>query len=296
MDKFYYKLYGLNIESEIECPELIKSKKSNDDIKIIFGKVPDSVFELMNQGCNGYCTQKIMWFNICNVAIYYVYEGKQIIIQTYDDACDYKVKAFLLGTALGMLLIQRNIIAIHGGTVLVGNKAITIVGDSGAGKSTLVSALRIKGYPFMADDVSTLYHNMVNFSYPIQKLCKDTMINFGYDLNKYEMISIEREKYIIPIDKNFVDKSCELKAIFQISKSSGNTVEIEEVNGYNKFKILMDNIYRVEILNIIGVNHDYFEKCMNLIKKIHVYKIKRPENEFSVDEQINLIENAVSAI
>ena len=167
MSKFYYKLYGLNIESEVECKELIKSEKSYDDIKIYFGKAPEDVYALIKQGYIGHSTEKIMWLYVKDVAIYYVFDGKNIIIDKQQENVDmYNIKAYLLGTALGMILIQRNLIAIHGGTILVDNKAITIVGDSGVGKSTLTSALRIKGYPFMADDVSVLSGNKINFSYP----------------------------------------------------------------------------------------------------------------------------------
>lgn len=35
------------------------------------------------------------------------------------------------------MLIQRNIVAIHGGSVLIDDKAIICTGDTGAGKSTL---------------------------------------------------------------------------------------------------------------------------------------------------------------
>lgn len=296
MEKYYYKLYGINIESQIELKELIKSNKSENDVKISYGNVPNDVIVLMEQGCRGYCTEKIMWFEVENVAVYYVSNGNNIIVQAYKNCSIYDIKTYLLGTALGMLMIQRNSVAIHGGTIVVDNKAITIVGDTGAGKSTLTSGLRIKGYPFMADDVSVLSESMVNFSYPQQKLCKDAMKSFGYDLNDYTMIDDDREKYVVPVKDNFIMKPMKLSAIFEVSISDDIDVSIEEIKGSEKLKILMKNIYRVEILNIVGFNQQYFKACVNLMNNIHLYKIKRPKNQFSINRQIEAIENTMKAI
>lgn len=298
MSKFYYKLYGLNIESEVECKELIKSEKSDDDIKVYFGKAPDEVYDLIKQGCIGYSTENIMWMYVKDIAIYYVFDGKNIIIEKQQNNVDVKdIKAYLLGTALGMILIQRNIIAIHGGTILVDNKAITIVGDCGAGKSTLSSALRIKGYPFMADDVSVLTGNKVNFSYPQQKLCKDAMKKLGYNLKNYNMIDDDREKYAIPVKDNFVMNLKELKAIFEISITDENEdVSCEEVIGSEKLNIFMKNIYRIEIAKTAGIKPIYFRKCLDIVNSIHLYRIKRPDRKFSVSKQIEMVEEVVKSI
>ena len=298
MSKFYYKLYGLNIESEVECNELIKSEKSNDDIKISFGKVPENIKKLIKKDWFGYTTDKIMWLYIEDVAIYYIFNGTNIIIEKQQDNVDmYDIKAYLLGTALGIILIQRNSIAIHGGTILIDNKAITIVGDSGAGKSTLTSALRIKGYPFMADDVSVLSDNKVNFSYPQQKLCRDAMKKLGYDIKNYNMIDDDREKFAIPVKDNFIMELNKLNAIFEIAVTDSNEeVSFEEIKGSEKLNVFLKNVYRIEVAKIVGINPIYFKKCLDIVSDINMYRIKRPDGKFSVSNQIELIENIVKNI
>lgn len=296
MAVFYYKLYGINIESQIELKYLVKGEKSNDDVKIRYGEPPKEVYDLMAKGCNGYCTTSVMWFNIKNVAIYYVCDGKNVIVKPYDDADKENIRAYLLGTALGMILLQRNIVAIHGATILVNDKAITIVGDTGAGKSTLSSALRLKGYPFMADDVSALEGKYVNYSYPLQKLCKDAMYKFDYDVNSFKHINDDRDKYIIPVENKFIMEKNELKAIFQLSVDDVDDVKVEELTGSKKLEILMKNIYRVEILEIIGINNEYFRKCLSVASNIHLYKIIRPKGKFSIDRQIEVIEEIMESV
>ena len=70
-------------------------------------------------------------------------------------------------------MIQRDIVAIHGGTIVIDNKAIILTGNRGAGKSTLTTGLRLKGYPFISDDVAAIEIKdsipMVKHGFPYQK-------------------------------------------------------------------------------------------------------------------------------
>lgn len=51
----------------------------------------------------------------------------------------------------------------------------------------------------------------------------------------------------------------------------------------------MKNIYGNEIFFNIGIEKEYFKKVVELAKNIEVYKIFRPRNKFSVDDQMKLI-------
>jgi hypothetical protein len=293
-EKFYYIVYGLKIESEIQLPELLEVKEGTGEVFISIGVLPK---EVTNSIANGYkysFEKKVMWFHIDKIATYYVYDGKHIIVQPITDMGVYDLKAYLLGTALGMILIQRNIIAIHGGTVLINDKAVTIVGDTGAGKSTLTSGLRLKGYPFMADDISTIsYERNVNPGYPQQKLCKDTMIKLGYEISNYKMIDDDREKYVIPIKRGFVSKPIQLGAICEVALGNDDDVKIQEIMGKDKLVSLMNNVYRIEILKSVGISPNYFSKCLEIVKSIPFYRISRPKDKFTVNQQISAIEDTL---
>ena len=65
------------------------------------------------------------------------------------------MKIYVMCSCLGFIMLQRNMVAIHGGGVIeMDNKAVIFTGDRGAGKSTLTTALRRKGYKFISDDVA----------------------------------------------------------------------------------------------------------------------------------------------
>ena len=156
---YSYNVYGLNVQSEIEFPELLSSNCKEykyTDVNISYGRLSKEIAEEIEMGKLCSLNKETMWFYINDVAKYYIHSGNIIIVEPFNNADNHDVKAFLLGSAFGMLLIQKNIVAIHGGTIVVDGQAIIITGEQGAGKSTLTSALREKGYFFMADDVSVI--------------------------------------------------------------------------------------------------------------------------------------------
>lgn len=297
IDKFVYRLYGLNVISDIEIPQLIQinvNDKGNIDVVIRVGKMPEKISKYRNKGRKNKYRHNRMWINIDDVAQYYLYKGREIIIEPYDESDINDIRVFLLGTIFGGLLIQRQILAIHGGAVDIDGNGVIITGDSGAGKSTLTSAFVDLGYKMITDDVAVIRSSdkneiFIDPAYPQRKLCKDAIYNFGYELNKFNKAYGQRDKFFIRIPDKFSYKPVKLKAIFEICISDNDKVEIEEINGFEKIDIIRKNIYRIEILNKVGMKERYFNMLLNLSKDIETYRIKRPLNMFTVKEQIDEI-------
>ena len=274
-----YEVYGLTIETNIDFKELRKAKeKSKADILVQKGQVSDEIKKRVNEGCSFEFNDKLVWYSLKNVGIFSVENGIKITIDAYEGANEEDIRIYTLGTAMGVLLTQRGQIAIHGGTVTVGNKGITVLGDMGAGKSTLLAALRLDGSKFISDDVS-----VVNF---------DSKKN-PIDLNKYKIIDESREKYALPLEDNFSDEAMPLSMLCKIEVANVKEVKIRKVVGKESLDILLNNIYRKEIFNYLKMKSEYFKQCLDILKKVPVYVLTRPEGQFSVDQQIDLIKNIV---
>lgn len=301
---YNYKVYGKNVTSEIVLPELLTNdckEQGDTDVTISYGSMPKEIYAGVQEGRWFNYEKNKMWFSIKNVAKYYIFDGNTIIVDPCNNADSHEVKTFLLGSAFGMLLIQRQIIAIHGSTIVINGQAVTITGEQGAGKSTLSSALRDKGYSFMADDVSVTGKGdskatIVYPGYPQQKLCRNAMEEMGYDIEAYKRIDEGRDKYAIPVYNNFINEPVKLGAVFEIAVTDCPNVEIEEIIGIEKLKAFLKNIYRVEVTQFSGMSSQYFKNCIDISKEVPLYKIKRPKNKFSVEEQINVIENTMKKI
>lgn len=296
---YYYKIYGLILKSPFKFSELVEIEKNINkdvDVTIQISIIDKRITSNLEKGIDHSFEENDSWFSVKETAIYHVKNGNEIIVEPKCTDIN-KIKCFILGSAFGIILIQRKIVAIHGGTILINNKGIIITGKMGAGKSTLTSGLRLKGYKFLADDVSVITKEsnsiFVNPAYPQQKLCKDAAIKFGLNIKDLLLLDEDREKYAIPSRDKFHLNKSKLNCIFEIlvnDNEINKSVVVEEVMGVEKLNRIIDNIYRVEIAKKIGIKGKYFVNILDIAKDIKYFKILRPKGVFSINEQINLIE------
>lgn len=292
-----YYVYGLNIKSEIEIEEFIKLDNINDQdvVYISYGKMSDEIKEEIKQGKSVSLVNNKIWFHINDIATYCVTNGNKIEVELCDNADIQIVKIYVMCSCLGFIMLQRNMIAIHGGVIEMDHKAIIFTGDRGAGKSTLTTALREKGYKFISDDVAGIKIDKVPYvmpGFPYQKLCESAMDNFGYDKESYTSFMSDKEvKYIVPAFEEFVSDGRELVGIVKLTVGDVDKVVIEELKGSEKINNIIENIYRGEYIKHLGkMNPIYFKKCIDIAKNIKFYVITRPKDKFTVDDQIKLIE------
>ena len=294
--KYYYRVYGVNIESKIEVPEFeVIDSNSDIDVKLSFGVVNEEIIDLITQGHRAKYEKQDMWFYIEDVAIFHIYNGDTVTIEPMGDKNNKMIKLYIMGSVMGMILLQRNMVAIHGGGIVIDGKGCIFTGQKGAGKSTITTALRNKGYKFIADDVCSINigeTNTIHHGFGYQKLCEDAMEKLGYNLNEFEPFrgDLNVNKYIVPAFDEFTKEEVPLEAVFELAVGDVDEVKIEEILGANKMNKLIENIFRVEMLRYSGgIDPIYFKKCLDIAKEIKMYKITRPKDIFTVEEQINLI-------
>lgn len=302
MRKYYYRVYGIEIESEIEIEEFLEVdyiKNKYNSVSILYGKIDKSVITELKKGKFVSPSENEIYLYIEGVATYYISNGNKVIVDVYKNADRKMVNIYLLGSILGILMLQRKQIAIHGAVISKNNKAFIVTGDRGAGKSTLTTALRLKKYNFLSDDVASINYtdkSLINHGFPYQKLCEDAMEKLGYDKSKYKsFIADDKIKYLVPVKERFITSKSELTSMFEIVVGYENdNIMIEEIKGHDKLQKIFQNIYRKEYINACGgMDNEYFKQCVLIAKNIKFYKITRPYGKFTIDEQIELIEKLI---
>ena len=288
INKYKYSAYGLTISSEIPLPELLAGEGAVD-VEVCRGRIgerPDAP-----EGADYlYTVKNELYFRIRGAGKYHVANGNKIIIEPDERASPESVRLFLLGSAMGAALLQRGILPIHGSAVAGRGRCIILTGPAGAGKSTLSGALREKGYFLLADDVSALSWDeygvlRVQPGIPRQKLCRDSVETMGGDVGLYTQISMERDKYMIPVDRQFLASPARLSAVCEIVPDDCECVRMEEVTGYAKLAVFMNHTYRVQLLRRIGSQQKHFRQCADAANKIPVYRLTRPKDRFTLEEQ-----------
>lgn len=302
--KFYYKVYGLDIESDIAIDEFISIDDINDNNKVTMmcSKMPEHIEQNIRNNKKSVFSKDEIYFHVDNVATYRVTNGNLIEFEPCENADPYLLRVFLMCSCLGFIMIQRDIIAIHGGTIVIDNKAIILTGDRGAGKSTLTTALRLKGYPFISDDVAAIEIKnespMVKHGFPYQKLCSSAMDKFGYNKEKYFSFMSDTEiKYLVDAHNDFVYEDTRLFALCELSVEDVDKVQIKEIKGSEKLSKLAANRYRMEFIHSIGGTTPVaFKTLLEIAKNIKFYKIVRPYGQFTADEQVELLEEKIKAL
>jgi hypothetical protein len=116
----------------------------------------------------------------------------------HSGVSDQDISTFLLGSAVGALLIQRGILVLHGNALEKDGQAIVCMGHSGAGKSTLAYALMKQGWRLLADDlVAVNPDGLVLPGIPRIKLWHDAAKAFGLDPTALPPIRQGMHKYLL---------------------------------------------------------------------------------------------------
>ncbi len=298
--KYYYRIYGLTIRSEVKFTEADEIGEELYDVDIVYGTIPAHISE-MNRAkeAKGLLSLAYKWICYENVGEFYIEKGNSIIADISTGSDEKLVRSIILGPCFGSIFYQRNIFAIHGSAMVWDDKAVIICGGSGAGKSTVSTALRRRGWLFMADDtVPVTGENgfmFANPAYPQQKLCLDTALEFGYDIDQLIMINEERQKYAVKMEDAFCSSKKEIHAMICLELSDSEQLAIDELTGNVKLEYIIKNLYTLYDYKFMGMHPMDFKRCLELAQKIPMIRVKRPLHKKTLSEIIENIVNWVGS-
>ena len=137
-----------------------------------------------------------------------------------SEVSDQDLRTFLLGSAVGALLIQRGILVLHGNALVKDGQAIVCLGHSGAGKSTLAYELMRQGWQLLADDLVAIGpEGLVLPGMPRIKLWEDAAVAFGLEPETLMPVRQRIDKYLLMGDRiKRADQPAPLVALYVIEQ------------------------------------------------------------------------------
>ncbi|MGD8781908.1 MAG: hypothetical protein PVH88_23465 [Ignavibacteria bacterium] len=289
-----YSVFGLNIISELKCPELQHKKVENNDVIIEFSEVPLELREPKFKGVRFESREDEFLLKVDNVADYYVTNNK-IAIQKKENADLDSVRVFLYGSVFAALLLQRSILPLHANILEKDGKAFLIAGNSGAGKSTLSTVLHKKGYNLLSDDVSVLkFENgtlkaLPGIIYP--KLWEKTLEHLGEEKTGLNKIRPDLNKYrYTKIDTRFNEEH-EIKKMFIMNQHNIDEIKLEEIKSHAKLQQLLLHTFRKHFLFGNKIKSKQFLHFSQIADKIEIWQITRPNSINTINEIVELIES-----
>lgn len=303
---FYYRIFGLNVCSDMEITEA-KTIDKNDNIDLNI-HYEDMSEEYINEtdaelkkdyGCIFGYGKNETFIRYVHQGAFFIRNGNEVAYNIRPDASMNYVKQIILCFTMSAALAQRKIPVMHGSGVVIGDKAYVISGESGAGKSTLTGELLNNGAGFMSDDMVAIdiLYDKINAipSFPLRKLCPDAVEQFGY--KKEDIIYLPdagKEKYAIRIpDEEYTDVKMPLGGIVVVSIGDCDRPVLNEVKGIMKLKVISDNLYRADAYNDMGYGRELLDSCMAIAKTVPVYRLVRPRDKMTVKEQVEVLYNSL---
>ncbi|MCM3205480.1 aldolase [Paenibacillus illinoisensis] len=301
-----YEAYGLRWLSQFQMPELQIVQNSSQDAGDIDVHIQSAdltaLWEAWNVGNENFVSRDgSLFFRIEDAGIFLIEQGRRIIVNPKQDADEKKVRLFILGTCMAVIMMQRGILPLHGSAVVIDGWAYAFVGHSGAGKSTLSAALASRGYPLLTDDVVALTWDaggraIVSPGYPQQKLWQPSLDGFGMKEENYATVHAEITKYAIPVQHYFHERAVPLAGIFELNPKPDDVrkpIQLTQVHGLERLHLLCTHTFRSTLVARQGLAQWLFETVSRLSASVEIGRLTRSGSDFTAFEMVERITDHV---
>jgi len=226
--------------------------------------------------------------------------GDSIIVDTHEqNAGNPELFTFILGSAFGVIGIQRGLIPIHGAAVAIGTSSVILTGSVGSGKSATLSSLVMDGYKYLSDDISMIFTRegmpYVIPSYPQRKVDTKTSEETGELVSGATLLDESgRGKFAIRRAPEWFDETLPLSCIIEIVPVKREdeplfTPEISIITGHESLRLVMRNQYRPRFVAAIGTPPSSMKRLLEITSSVKAYQLLRPVEGFPIKETARMI-------
>lgn len=286
----YYSAYQLTIASELALPELLPADTEEADVQIRFACVSrDGLADGKQLRPFLWAGENALWLDIADVARFLIRDGNEILIDPVPGIDDDTIRLFLLGSAFGALLFQRDLLVIHGNSVRIGEQCLICVGPSGIGKSTLAAAFLQRGFDILADDIVPVNkEGQALPGFPRIKLWQDAADQFTINTAELRRIRPEMEKFNLSV-KAMQQQALPVRWVFILCYDDISDIRIEPISGMEKFRPLRNNTYRAKFLEGMNLKAQHLCLCGKLAGQIRLARLIRPREGFVVEKVVDAV-------
>ena len=302
---YNYHLYGLDIDSELEIPELRAMGAKGSDASIRFGEIEEELPGAVKpvrwlQHVGNDCLMTVQ-----GVGRFLIREGREIVIDRRVDRSRDRgqgapisdVRLYVLGSAFGALLHQRGELPMHVSAVDSGSGVWAFTGPSGAGKSTMAAWFHgSMGWPIISDDVSVIRPSdpgPILYPGPRKlKLWSDAIDHLGCRGADLRRDLSNTEKYQLFLDEQECPCASPLKALIVLERTDQEPV-LERLTGLEAFRVCRRSVYRPLFETCFRKRSDFFQEIVDLANRIEVYRFRRNWSLDAMSEHFGAIDAVI---
>lgn len=278
----FYCISGLSVSSEIVLPGLSAAAagRRRPDVAIRRGPVPATLDGAQKLGPTWQIAGNQFLLHVPKVARFLLSNGREIMFEAEPGADDGDIPLYLLGTAYGILLHQREQIVLHASAVRVNGKAILFCGPSGAGKSTLAAALAQRGYPFITDDFCAV--TVTEDGSPMVHPDGRQLKLWAQAIEKLDLKGRSGARVRSRLEKFYVDpgethaEALPLGALYALREARPLLAPgIAPTNAVDAAVVLRRMAYRPRLVSRMGQRVNYFHAATTIANKAGIYYLTR---------------------
>ncbi len=298
-----YSAFGMILESELPLqlplwtPAVFQNRPSERDALIIrYGVIENypTAFYAINSTEYGVVGEAVL-VRVRSVADYLL-EGNTIVIQPHERAAKHQIGRFLVGVVMGIFLMRKKALMLHGSAVMKEGTAIGLIGYQGSGKSTTAAKLATLGYSVLCDDIIPVMNlldahqqeiPMVAPGVPRPKLLPDAYQKLIGDPEQAAHLFDGVDKYQSSLLESH--ESAPLKALCLLSPATDvQEVQMERIMGHKKVPLVMAHS---SFLQGLENHHQLFARTLAMLASVPLYRINRPTTGDSLDQVAALIQS-----
>lgn len=293
MSEYLYRAYGLALSSPLELPFPAAPKGQADvNVTLVSSGNGAGAGEVAHHHWNGEPGRFIL--SVQGVAEYCVEGGNSITITAASGASTSDLVAFLMSSAIGVLLQQRGTLPLHASAVATDRGALLIAGKSGAGKSTTMAALTQRGFAMMSDDITPVILDgatpVARPAYPSSRLWGDALQGLGQSAKTLAQVREKIDKFYLPIG-TFHDQIEPIAGVVIMDVHNGTDVQVEPVSASEAYGLLSRFSFRKRFLKCQDLLPFQFAVTTAMARAVRVIRVRRPMTPFSADQVAEEIAN-----
>lgn len=288
-----YRLFGLDIASEIDLGAGLPASGGLSDVVIRRGSVPAEMAGAVQE--EGWFAQApgVSLLNL-PVARFLVRDGREILVD--GNTGDTPMLTWrLLGLAFGALLHQRGVLTLHSTVIRAGDAAIGFVGQSGAGKSTLAAMLGQRGHDLLIDDLCALtFQDDAAWVQPGParlRLWSDMVEALG--VTGQAQLDPALGKYELPTAP-FFPQPLLLRSLIVLE--SGPVIKLEALDAARRFATVIDHTYARAMLPGQDRKAANFMQCRELAGSVPMFRLTRPKDFSANSAVMDAVEQAIAGL
>jgi hypothetical protein len=292
-----YRCYGLTIRSAIELPELgVADASAPADVEILVTDAEsDDRPPAVDQPHFLWREAESVGLEVPGVGRFRVDRGDRIVVSRRPGADERDIRLFLLGTAMGALMVQRGHLVLHGNALRVGDACGIVVGHSGAGKSTLAAEFVRREYEVLADDVVPVNGSGQALpGYPRLKLWLDALSVLDLSAQNLDRVTATADKFHVPVARGPLSP-LPVRWIFVLESHASSELQLQTARGVEAYELLREHTYRPELIHDDTAFEKHLRQCSALVGTARVVRVLRPAASMTPSATADAILAAVGA-